>query len=75
MANEKPTSEEERLMVLLNLPSVEALNEWLTKPDNQQALAQMSPPDEQYELQEKQDEENDQIQDLEHLYGMSQPPE
>lgn len=48
---EKPQSEELRLMRLLNLKSVADLNRVLSEPPNEQSLHEMGPPDELYELE------------------------
>ena len=58
-------------MLLLHFGMLEDLEQWLSQPDNEEALAQMGPPDEAYRVAEKQNAEDDEIRDLERIYGMS----
>jgi hypothetical protein len=48
---EKPQSEEARLMRLLNLKSLADLNRVLSEPPNEQSLQEMGSPDELHELE------------------------
>jgi hypothetical protein len=72
----EPTREEERLMLLSGIKSVEELEEFLSKPSLGPVRCKYRPPDEAYRLSEenaRKEAEQELVDELEHLYRLSPP--
>ena len=68
------TFNEEYLIRLLNFETLAELNEFLTQPDDPEALTHMEPPDDLYEEITKAEEDQELVETLERLFALSVPP-
>lgn len=73
--SQEPTREEKRLMVLLGFKTLRELEEWLSRPDSNLEEAQTGPPEYAYQYMEEEAQREADVELLERLYRMSQPPD
>ena len=71
----KPNRDEQYLMSLLHYKTLEALEERMNSPATPEELRRIEPPWDQYEEQERVEEQDMRMNDLERLYALSSPPE